>query len=70
MTQREKCREDPNERRIVTRRTMMSRWFIKVIKSKPKLKFVMRDLDKTKVFKDRGGEKARSRRIGTNYSEL
>ena len=49
---------------------MTSRWFIKVIKSKPKLKFVTRDLYKTEVFKDRGGEKARSRRIGTNYSEL
>ena len=36
---------------------MKSQWFIKVVKSKPKLKFIMRDLDKTKVFKDRGGEK-------------
>ena len=61
--------DDPNERRIVTRRTMTmkSQWFIKVVKSKPKLKFITRDLDKTKVFKDRGGEKARYRRIGTNY---
>ena len=42
----------------------------KVIKSKPKLKFVMRDLYKTEVFKDRGGEKARSHRNGTNYSQL
>ena len=45
----------------------MSQWFIKVVKSKPKLKFIARDLDKTKVFKDRGGEKARYRCIGTNY---
>ena len=45
----------------------MSQWFIKVIKSKPKLKFIKRDLDKTEVFKDRGGGKVRSHHIGTNY---
>ena len=38
---------------------MMSRWFIKVVESKPKLKFITRDLDKTEVFKDRGGEKGK-----------
>ena len=43
-----------HERRIVTRRTMMSRWFIKVVKSKAKLKFVMQDLDKTEVFQGQG----------------
>ena len=68
MTQREKCQEDPDERRMVTKKmmTMTSQWFIKVVKSKPKLKFITRDLDKTEVFKDRGGEKVRYHRIGTN----